>query len=175
MTVNFDDIKNFLTSRNPSAEIININIDDIIFEERIKLRCYYCSKYNTKWTCPPRIPDLNFPQIIGEYKNAAIISLSIDFDKDSFEKARRDSSITLHRLILELESFLFNHNNVTYNSFIGGSCKLCKNGCDSEKCKNPGLARIPLEATGMNIVETMKNYGVEIVFPPTKKISEKQP
>ena len=42
-------------------------------------------------------------------------------------------------------------------SFIGGSCKLCKNGCAKDKCNNPGMARIPLEATGVNVIKSLDN------------------
>jgi len=48
---------------------------------------------------------------------------------------------------LKMEKLLWEKNNSTAISFIGGSCKLCKNGCGSDKCNNPYMARSPLEAT----------------------------
>ena len=50
-------------------------------------------------------------------------------------------------------------------SYIGGSCRLCKSGCGKDRCNNPYLARIPLEATGVNVVESARKYGISIEFP----------
>lgn len=43
--------------------------------------------------------------------------------------------------------------------------KLCKNGCAKDKCNNPGMARIPLEATGVNVIKSLANIGIKIEFP----------
>ena len=72
----------------------------------------------------------------------------------------------LHHTILDLEKYLWDNNNSTAISFIGGSCKLCKNGCGSEHCNNPYKARSPLEATGLNVVKTAEKCGIDINFPP---------
>lgn len=55
-------------------------------------------------------------------------------------------------------------------SFIGGSCKLCKNGCGKDKCNNPYLSRTPVEAIGINVVKSAKENGISITFPPENDI-----
>jgi len=171
MSVTFDEIVKFAQSNDERVNLTLIDVTQIEFEERVKLRCYYCPKYDTKWTCPPRIPNLDYKKMVNEYENAAIISLGLEYSNErEFEDARNKSSLQLHRLLLKIESYLFEHNNVTYNTFIGGSCKLCKNGCSPDKCKNPGLSRIPLEAIGVNIVKTLKKYNINVVFPPSGTI-----
>ena len=60
---------------------------------------------------------------------------------------------------------MYINNNSLAISFIGGSCKLCKNGCGKERCNNPGMARIPLEATGVNVIKTLENIGIKVQFP----------
>lgn len=170
MTVVYNDIVNHVSSLSSSIQVIKLNPNDIIFEERVKLRCFYCSKYNQNWTCPPKIPEMDYQKLILEYENAAAVILTAEIDTSSYDKVRRDSSVELHKIILSLESYLYSKNNVIYNSFIGGSCKLCKNGCSPDKCRNPGLSRIPVEATGINLVETLKKYDVKLSFPPCNKM-----
>lgn len=41
---------------------------------------------------------------------------------------------------------------------------LCK-----DKCNNPGMARIPLEATGVNVIKSLDNIGIKIEFPLINK------
>lgn len=66
---------------------------------------------------------------------------------------------------------MWEHNRPMAISFIGGSCKLCKNGCGPERCNQPYSARIPFEATGVNVIKTMEEQtGVKITFPPKDKL-----
>lgn len=121
---------------------------DFKFEERVKINCFYCSKYNTKWTCPPRIPNLNYKAVLGDYENIYLIYYT--------NEDRRKSTNELHLELLRLEKILWDEGYPMAISFIGGSCKLCKDGCPSDKCNNPGSARIPIEALGINIIDTLE-------------------
>ena len=46
--------------------LIPIKAENFIFEKRVRLNCFYCSKYDTKWTCPPRIPELDYEVILSK-------------------------------------------------------------------------------------------------------------
>jgi len=161
----FDELVIMFKSLDKELNIFQININDFVFQKKAKINCFHCAKYNYCWTCPPRIPELNYRELFNEYENAIIVYKKFYFEKDTYAKVRIDSSLNLHKALLEAEKFLFNRGNITNISFIGGSCKLCKNGCSSEKCNNPYYSRIPLEATGVNVVETLAKYNVSIKFP----------
>lgn len=143
-----------------------IQYDDLVFEERVKMNCFYCGKYGRNWKCPPNLPRINYEKMFEEFENCAAIFVKLEYNKDSYEEVRNNSSLILHKGLLQIEKYLWNHNNSTYLSFIAGSCKLCKNGCGENRCNNPYISRSPVEATGVNIVETVKKYGLEIEFPP---------
>jgi len=142
--------------------------DDIVFEERVLLNCFYCPRYNINWTCPPKIPNLDYKKIFSEYENLLVVYYRKDFTGSITDKDREESTNLLHRTLLKMEKFLWESNYPLAVSFIGGSCKLCKVGCISGKCENSQLARIPIEACGINVVKSMKNIGIEILFPPVK-------
>lgn len=148
-----------------NIKLKKIEIEDIIFEDKVKLSCFYCSKYNTRWTCPPRIPKLDYKNLIREFENAVIIYTKMDFTNENYEEVRHQSSVVVHRAILKAEKILLENDESLFASFVGGSCKLCKNGCSEDKCRNPGLARIPMEATGINVIKTVSKYGIDIKFP----------
>lgn len=146
--------------------IVQINTDDLVFEDRVKFNCFYCGKYNNCWKCPPKLPEIDYRRMFSEYAHAAFVYGKYYFDDSNYQSVRNESSTLLHKTLLDLERFLWNQNNSMAISFIGGSCKLCKNGCGKDKCNNPYMARSPLEATGVNIVTSAAKYGIEIVFPP---------
>lgn len=148
-----------------NVRLKEIKIEDIVFEKKVKLSCFYCSKYNTRWTCPPRIPKLDYEELVKEFQNAVIIYTKMDFTKENYEEIRHQSSVIVHKAILKAEKILLENGESLFASFVGGSCKLCKNGCSDDKCRNPGLARIPMEATGINVIKTVSKYGLEIKFP----------
>jgi len=159
-------LKNELKKNYPELENLHTGTDIFVFEEKVKLLCFHCAHYNEKWTCPPRIPNLNYEKIFKEdYKNALIVFTKIRVEDDNFEEVRRLSTNVVHKALLHLEKVLYDNNLPTRVSFIGGSCKLCKNGCASDKCRNPYLARIPLEGTGCNLIESFKKVGIKIEFP----------
>lgn len=144
-----------------------ISPDIFIFEERVKLLCFHCSRYNKKWTCPPRIPSIDYQKIMKEYHNGLLVYSQMVFKKDEFDDVRTKSTNLVHKALLHLEKVLWEHNYPLAVSYIGGSCKLCKGECDSEHCRNPYLSRIPIEATGINLIASLKKAGLDIKFPVT--------
>lgn len=149
-------------------EIKGLEIDPttLIFEEQVRMNCFYCAKYNVSWKCPPKIPELDYKKMFSEFEHAAFMYVQMPLKGNDYDSVRKNSSVQLHQAMLSCEKWLYEHNNSTALSFIGGSCKLCKNGCTPGHCANPYLARIPLEALGVNVVKSARQYGIEITFPP---------
>lgn len=161
-----------LKEKNRMAEGIFIDPSDLIFEENVKMNCYYCGKYNNNWRCPPNLPDVNFPKMMSEYDAGLFVALTYPIEStEDFNMVRTESSVTLHKLLLALEKWMWDHNSSTAISFIAGSCKLCKGGCGKERCNNPYMSRSPLEATGVNVVKSAYKYGIDIKFPVDKKMT----
>jgi predicted metal-binding protein len=149
----------------PDFNIVGINPSCLIFEERVRLNCFYCNKYGHNWKCPPRIPEIDYKKLVTEYYRACFVYKIYPINSESYPSIRIESTILLHKTLLEMEKILFEESNGLCLSFIGGSCKLCKGGCGLECCNNPYSARMPLEAIGVNIVDSAKRYNINIEFP----------
>lgn len=144
---------------------IEIDLHDLVFEERVRLNCFYCGRYGRNWKCPPNLPDIDYPKMFLEYDYGALIYVRMKLTKANYNDVRINSSVFLHKGLLRMEKFFWDNNNATCLSFIGGGCKLCKNGCGEKHCNNPYESRSPVEATGINVVETAKKYDFHIDFP----------
>lgn len=166
MNTNLDEIISWVNAKGFDISGVEIDTEKMVFEERIKMNCFYCAKYGVSWKCPPKIPELDYRKLLAEFQRAAFIYVQMGLKNDDFELVRKNSSVHLHQALLACEKWLYEHNNSTALSFIGGSCKLCKNGCTPEHCANPYQARIPLEVLGVNVVKSAEQYGIKIVFPP---------
>ena len=161
-----DELLDYLLTVNGDAKGILIDPGKLIFEENVKMNCFYCGKYNNNWKCPPNLPNIDYRHMMEEYDVGMAVVLSFRTgNANEYDKIRNDSSIILHRLLLDLEKWLYRHNSSNALSFIGGSCQLCKGGCGREKCNNPYMSRSPIEAVGINIVKSMKQYGISVDFP----------
>ena len=55
-----DEIQSYLHTLNRDAEGILIDPEKLIFEENVKMNCFYCGKYNNNWKCPPNLPDIDY-------------------------------------------------------------------------------------------------------------------
>ncbi len=161
------DMLSYVQKSFPLIEGKKITSEDLIFEERVKMNCFYCGKYNINWRCPPKLPQINFKKMLSEYENIALIYVRMPLKEREYSIVRNDSSIYLHRALLLCEKWLYESNNVMALSFIGGSCKLCKNGCAPEKCANPYQSRSPMESLGINVLKTAEQFGIHISFPVT--------
>lgn len=142
---------------------------ELIFDDRAILQCFNCKNFGVKKTCPPFIINLDYEKMFNKYKKGLFVLVKFDSSID-FAKARVESTNTLHKILLRLEKEAFTQDNHFTTSFIGGSCKLCPQGCAEGQCRNPGLSRIPLESTGVDVVETLKKFGLELKFPATDTI-----
>jgi len=137
-----------------------------VFEERVKALCFHCASYSTKWTCPQKMPKINYEKVFSEYKNGLLVYCKFDnIKEEEFPEIRKKSTNLLHKELLKLEKICWNNNLPMAISFIGGGCKLCKNGCADDKCRNPYLARIPLEATGINVIKSLEKIEIDVSFP----------
>ncbi len=162
-----EDMLSYIQKSFPLIEGKKITSEKLIFEERVKMNCFYCGKYNTNWRCPPKLPQIDYKNMLSEYENIALIYVCMPLKDREYNIVRNDSSIYLHRALLLCEKWLYESNNVMALSFIGGSCKLCKNGCAPEKCVNPYQSRSPMEALGINVLKTAEQFGIHISFPVT--------
>ena len=160
-----DEMMGYVQKTYPMIRGKAIEAENIFFEERVKMNCFYCGRYNNNWKCPPHIPNIDYKKMIGEYSNRAFVYVEMPINENNYAVVRNESSVYLHRAMLLCEEWLYQNNEPMAISFIGGSCKLCKNGCMPEKCANPYDSRSPLEALGINVVKSAAAAGIDIKFP----------
>lgn len=151
----------------PHLQAKEIDTKDLVFEDRVRLSCFYCGRYKTNWRCPPNLPEMDYKAVFAEFDHVAFVWVDIPCTSDTYANVRSQSSVLLHKALLAMENQLYELGNPLHISFIGGSCKLCKNGCGKERCNNPYEARTPLEATGVNVIKSAAKYGINISFPAT--------
>lgn len=163
-----DELKIILQQRYSNLDLVELPVKDFVFEERVKQKCFHCKNFKGKWTCPGNLPSIDYPKLVQEYEHAAVVVCKMKINTNDFEEIRTKSTNEVHRALLYLEGELYKSNNSLALSFIGGSCKLCKNGCNKERCANPYLSRTPWEGMGCNVVETLKKIGIEVKFPPSE-------
>ena len=52
------ELLNYLRGIAPRAEGVIINPKELVFEENVKMNCFYCGNYGSNWKCPPNLPDM---------------------------------------------------------------------------------------------------------------------
>ena len=167
-----NELQDILKAQYPLLEAVEIRGEDLVFEERVRLKCFQCSNYRKKWTCPGHLPQFDFRKIISEYEHLAVVSLkrsAVSNQQSAVSNQEsavsfREAGNELHRAMLYLEAEMMKRNNALAQSFIGGSCELCEAGCPAERCAHPEQARVPWDATGCNVVRSLANIGIQVDF-----------
>lgn len=169
--VDKQDLVDFVRGKNNAAEIVFMDPAELIFEENVKMNCFYCGKYGNNWRCPPNLPDIDYKKMFSEYDEGAFVVFTYIIENpEQYKQIRNDSSLVLHKLLLDMERWMWDHNRSTAISFGAGSCKLCRGGCGKDRCNNPYMSRSPLEATGVHVVKSAAKYGIDIKFPTDKNL-----
>ena len=151
----------------PQIELFPADMSRFHFERRVKMNCFYCKNYGLNWKCPPKIPDIDYQKMMCEYDHGAFVKIELPFQPDDFQEIRARTTNDLHQALLKLEKILWEQNQPMAISFIGGSCKLCKNGCGPDRCSHPYESRVPFEASGVNVVKTVEEQTeIRLSFPP---------
>jgi predicted metal-binding protein len=141
---------------------------DLIFDIKVCEACKSCKRYGLTGCCPPNIGTFEYyKKLLRRYTYGKIFAekfLVTDIIK--WKEIGRQSSLDLHQVLLKERQQLLNKGHYFNLILGGGSCKFCKE-C-SIPCKMPQFRAIPIEATGINVVETLNKLGMFIKFPVKK-------
>jgi predicted metal-binding protein len=142
------------------------------FDLKVREQCRSCKRYNFSSQCPPHLPDVEYYQsLLPTYQNGIVVysKFNIENPYDEWKQLGAQSSLELHQYLLKRRQDLLNEGHVFVVVFTGGSCKLCTE-C-TYPCKHPSQALIPIEGCGLNVVNFMKEFNIDITFPITKQES----
>jgi predicted metal-binding protein len=103
--------------------------------------------------------------LLPQYAHGVFYFEKFAIKGDYLELGKKSSLKIYRKIVLERSKLLKDGHHFT-TGFGAGSCKLCDE-C-SFPCPNPERALVPLEATGVNIVNTLKRYGITLKFPVKK-------
>jgi predicted metal-binding protein len=114
-----------------------------------RFRCQYgCPMYGTNLCCPPYTPTAEETQsAIDDYNYALLIKFKTIAD--------------VKKLIPEIERTIFLDGKYKAFGFKAGSCGLCEK-CNLKKCAHPSEARPTMEASGIDVYETVRRNGFEV-------------
>jgi predicted metal-binding protein len=138
---------------------------DLVFDIKVAESCKSCKRYGLTGCCPPHIGSFNYyKKLLPKYEYGIIVIFKFKINnKTDWKLLGRQSSLELHRELLKERDKIFNKGNHFNIILGGGSCKWCKK-C-SIPCIFPQYRAIPIEATGINVVKTVKKFGIDLNFP----------
>lgn len=136
---------------------------DLIFDLKVQEMCKSCKRYGKKATCPPYIESIEYYSKLLPKYSYGILYYEIFLVNDDPEEVGKKSSLEICKKITSERNRLFADGHYLMIGLGAGSCKIC-DSC-SFPCHQPGKALIPLEAVGIDVVKTMRKFGVEVKFP----------
>jgi predicted metal-binding protein len=150
-------------------KIIKINPKtDLIFNIKVCEACKSCKRYGLTGCCPPSIGTFEYyKKLLKSYTYGKIFVIKFDIkDISKYKELGRESSLKLHKVLLKERKELLDKGHFFNVILGGGSCKYCKE-CIIP-CRCPQFRALPIEATGVNVVETLKKLDITLQFPVKK-------
>src|SRR3989339_766021 len=151
------------------AEVIKI--EDIVLDMRASFKCWSCARYGKRATCPPNIASIEyFEKLYQKYQTGILIGKKWDLKTEPMEEVRETSGLSIHKMLLNLEKQALNRGYYFAVVFIGGSCRFCGKPACGPHCDCPEAGRVPLEATGVDVLKTCEKFGIKVSFPDPKTL-----
>jgi predicted metal-binding protein len=135
----------------------------LIFNEKVRDLCRSCKRFGKSAACPPNIESLDhYRKAAKQYKHMDIVykEFNVNDYKDKIEAGKK-SSLELYKHLVDRRNKMIQEGNLFVTCYGGGSCKICKN-C-TIPCTHPEKSIIPIEGTGVNIFETLRQF--DIILP----------
>lgn len=141
---------------------------DLIFDLKVREACFSCKRYSFSASCPPYIGTFEYyKKLLRRYKYGRIfIEKFVIENPIKYKEIGKESSLKLHKTLLVERKKLLDDGHFFNILLGGGSCKWCKE-CKIP-CQFPQFRVLPLEATGINVVDTLAKMGYWLKFPVTK-------
>lgn len=138
---------------------------DLIFDIKVCEACRSCKRYGLTGCCPPTIGTFEYyKKLLKRYEHGKLFVEKFYIkDNSKWKEIGRESSLKLHKVLIEERKKLLNKGHYFNVILGGGSCKWCKE-CKIP-CTLPQFRAIPIEATGINVVETLDRLNMFIKFP----------
>jgi predicted metal-binding protein len=142
---------------------------ELVFDIKVCEACKSCKRYGLTGCCPPNIGEFGYyRKLLKRYTYGKVfVEKFIVTDATKYKEVGRKSSLELHKVLLKEREQLLDKGHYFNVILGGGSCKYCKE-CVIP-CRMPHFRAIPIEATGINVVETLNKMGMFIKFPVKQK------
>lgn len=148
------------------VRIKEVSVDQIVFDERVKLKCFYCEYHDSCLKCPGNFPRGLSPEAcIKACTRAVLVFQEYNYDPaiesgPQFTESARETQDTL----LEAEKVLFKQGFALAACYFSGRCRQCGGCPDEGPCRNPSRARISIEGAGVDVKATMEKAGLSLSF-----------
>jgi predicted metal-binding protein len=141
---------------------------ELIFDLKVVEACKACKRYGLTGCCPPNIGTFEYyKKLLKRYTYGKVfVEKSVILDPAKWQEVGRKSSLDLHKVLLKERKKLLDKGHYFNVMLGGGSCKYCKE-CKIP-CQMPQFRAIPIEATGINVIETLNKMGLFLKFPVKK-------
>lgn len=141
-----------------AREVKIVDADEVVTGSWVRVKCQYgCAAYGKRLTCPPYSPPPEYTQkMLKEYSKGLLSIYRVEPE----EEERMENVIG--NAVADLEKQIFLDGYYKAYGMGAGPCGLCE-ACDLVKpCKHPDRARPSMEASGIDVYQTVRNAGFEI-------------
>ena len=127
-----------------------ISPNTVVTAPWVRLKCQFgCDGFGQCLTCPPFSPSPEQTRaVVDSYKKAILI--------------QGDDHVDISKLVFKIEREAFLTGYYKAYAMGSGPCRLCRT-CDvTEPCKKGLQARPSMEASGIDVFQTVRNNGLHI-------------
>ena len=148
-------------------ELISFNpkILKEFFSDKVREYCKSCKRYGSKAQCPPHIEAVSYYKgVLPKFKHGALVFKKFLIENpENWKELGVSSSKEIQDKLFAIRAKLLSdgHFGICYGA---GSCKQC-DSC-TFPCRQPDKSIIPLEGTGLNVIDAIyKITKLKLVFP----------
>lgn len=160
-----EELRAYMKDLDPEIEVVGCSADDLVFDERVRLKCYLCENFDRCLRCPGNFPSgLDMEKAIRSNDHMALIYKEFEYRPEMTTEEMRESGREMHKRLLQAEHFMMGRDHMLASVFIAGRCRQCAECPQNGFCRKPELSRPSVEAAGIDVMTSARNAGIDVTF-----------
>ena len=136
-------------------QVVVVQTSRVVTAPWVRMKCQFgCAGYGTSLCCPPRTPTPDeMRKILDSYNSGILLHRKITTGAKQVER--------LSEAAVDIERSLFLDGYYKAWTLGSGPCSRCK-ACNMKACLHADRARPSMEACGIDVFATAREYGLPI-------------
>lgn len=147
-----------------ATEVVQVEPASVVTGAWVRMKCLFGCQSHC-WACPPNSPTPDETRkVLDSYQRGLLFRFEVKRLEPDTPDSYRKLYSGQHKMVVDLEATLFKDGYYKAFSYLFGGCVICPECSITQNlpCRFRQRMRPPMEASGIDVFQTVRNNGLKI-------------